>query len=68
MHPTIIQALANAHIAELRRTAEAANRNHVRSGSARRRIDGRWRATGRSVGVKLRPSVRRQPCPILEEL
>ncbi len=68
MHPTIIQALANAHIAELHRTAEAANRNQVRSGGARRRIDERWRPTGRLVRFKLRTLARRQPRPILEEL
>ena len=70
MHPTIMQELAKAHIAELRRTAEAANLDpsHFRSDSATRRIDQRRRPAGRSVISKLHTHARHQPCPASEEL
>jgi hypothetical protein len=70
MHPSIMQELAKAHIAELRRTAEAANLNtsDIHPGSARRRIGERPQPTSRIVMSKLRPRARRRPCPTFEEL
>jgi hypothetical protein len=70
MNPTITHELAKAHIAELRRIAEAATlaTRHFRSDSATRRIDQRRRPASRSVISNLYTRARHQPCPACGEL